>query len=260
MNSLSELINKNISESVTLYIQKIAEKHKLNEQELCDLWNNLNLQEKKVTLSSTSTATTSSLPIEKKQEIQKAGANELSKLSVSELKELCKAKNLKVGGTKNELITRLNDYEIKKKEKTVTTSSSHPSSSKENTIVKKLIDKQPTLKVIRNSHGNYEHEETKLVLDSKTQKVYGKQLDNGKVIPLTKEDIETCNKYKFQYVIPENLDKKNVTNGDDDDVEIELEIEEDEEEEEEELDVEEDIDDEEGDEDDEEEEEYDYEE
>ena len=52
------------------------------------------------------------------------------------------------------------------------------------------------------------HEETSLVFNNKTQKVYGKQNPDGTVSDLTPEDINLCNKYKFSYYIPDNLDKK----------------------------------------------------
>ena len=122
-----------------------------------------------------------------------------------------------------------------------------------NNVIKKLIEKQPTLHVIRNKFGNFIHEETSLVLDPKTLKVYGRQMSDGKIAELTLDDINICNKYKFQYVIPENLDKK----AEEDEDELELEIENEEEEEEE---VEEELDEGAGDEDDDNEEEEEVEE
>ena len=61
----------------------------------------------------------------------------------------------------------------------------------------------------RNNFGNYEHSETRLVFDTDDHSVVGKQSEdehgNGIVIPLTPEDIDACNRYNFNYTLPENL-------------------------------------------------------
>ena len=76
------------------------------------------------------------------------------------------------------------------------------------TVVKKLSNANSTVAIRRNVHGNHEHPETSFVFDPKTKKVTGKQNENGQVDPLTEEDIDICNKYKFSYVLPDNLDSK----------------------------------------------------
>jgi hypothetical protein len=55
------------------------------------------------------------------------------------------------------------------------------------------------------------------VFDRDDQVVIGKQCDDGSIQDLDDDDIETCKKYKFDYRIPENLDK----NKKNDDVVIE---------------------------------------
>ena len=50
------------------------------------------------------------------------------------------------------------------------------------------------------------HEQSKLVFDKDSKHVIGKQCDSGKVLNLTSEDIENCNKFRFEYILPDNLD------------------------------------------------------
>ena len=82
--------------------------------------------------------------------------------------------------------------------------------------MKKLVEKIPVIQIKKNKFGNFEHSDTSLLYDNKSEKIYGKQNPDGSIAKLTKDDIDLCNKYKFSYVIPENLDN-------DDDVEVEYE-------------------------------------
>jgi phosphopantothenoylcysteine synthetase/decarboxylase len=85
--------------------------------------------------------------------------------------------------------------------------------------MKKLAEQIPRITLKKNSYGNYEHEETGFLLCDKTQKVYGRQNKDGTVTKLVSGDIDLCNKYKFDYILPDNLDVKD---EDDDDLEMEL--------------------------------------
>lgn len=213
--SLSQTILNTVDNTIRSYILNVSKKYNINENELMNLWyggGNTTTVATTVTKSSTE-------------------KNELSKLTKSEIMEMCKTKNIKVSGTKNELIDRLVEYNNK-------TPAQIP-------INKKLIEKIPKIEIKKNAHGNYEHLESSLVINNKTQKVYGKQNKDGTISELTPEDIDLCNKYKFSYEIPANLEKKTnildvkVDELDDDDIEYDDDIEDEIEEEEE---VEEEID------------------
>lgn len=157
-------------------------------------------------------------------------SSELTKLSKTELVELCKAKNLKHTGTKPELVQRLVNFE---KEKT-----------HQPQITPKLVHKAvPPIALHRNKFGNFEHPDTNFVFNEKTEKVYGRQNADGTVSPLTVDDINLCNKFKFSYDVPLNLqDNTNTTTDkalleleeEEEEEELEVEVEEEEEEEEEE--------------------------
>jgi len=203
---------------VRSYITVVSKKYKISETDLIDLWTGKS---------------------------QNSKSNEpdplLMKMTKKELEQLCKTRNLKVTGTKTELIERLSENSTSVKQDLT-----QPS------ITKKLIEKIPNIEIKKNKFGNYEHLETSLVFDNNAQKIYGKQNSDGSILELTPEDIDLCNKYKFSYILPSNLDKK--LNIDDvkvdeldgeeeleeDEFEEEEDEEEDEEDEEEEIEVEED--------------------
>ena len=197
-------------------LSEVSEKYNLDEQELKDLWGNEDFKKVKI-LKKTETDSNKS-----------SDSSEYSKMNKNELIEICKTKGIKVSGTKNELIERLLNGGVvsSKNEKNTKITPCEPE------IIKKLVSKLPTISISRNKFGNYEHSETLFVFNNKNKKVIGKQNADGTISNLTKDDIDICNKYKFGFEIPENLD----SNKNGADVEIdELDEKEDEEEKEEEF-------------------------
>ena len=217
--SYSQTISNAVDKIVLSFIDKVASTYPIiTKEQLMGVWTN------------NTTMTMTSLAV----------GGELSKMSKNELVELCKAKNLKVTGTKPELIQRLVSFESEPKKVT-------PPAA----VQPKLVHKEnPPIALYRNKFGNFEHTNTNFVFNEKTEKVYGKQNPDGTVSDLSLDDIETCNQWKFTYDIPMNLeDGKNVTTDkalleleEEEEEELEVEVEEEEEEEEEELEVEIEID------------------
>ena len=194
--SLSQIVFKNIDDTIRLFATQIANKYNLNENDLLKIWNDAN--EKKH---------------EKVEENVSTKNNDLLKLEKKELVEICKSKNLKIGGTKKDLVDRILKHDDELKNQTtiktqVKTQTQTPVKS-DNKIVKKLVEKITPIQIHKNKWGNYEHTETSFVFNNKTQKIYGKQNSDGSISNLTKNDIDICNKFKFSYTIPDNLDKKN---------------------------------------------------
>ena len=202
--SFSESLLTSIDKTVVSYIEKISGLYSLNKDDLVAIWKGGNGGDKEV-------------------------PNELLALNRNELVELCKSKNLKFGGTKNDLIQRLlTGVETKKAEPQVALPTP------------KLISKPEPTAIHRNKFGNFEHNETGFVFNQVTTAVFGKQNADGSISSLTVEDINLCNKYKFTYNIPSKLsgtEKVELAELDEDDVEV-IEIDEDEEEEEEEDEIE----------------------
>ncbi len=64
---------------------------------------------------------------------------------------------------------------------------------------KKSTKSKENRRFVENDQGNHEHEETGLVINPKTKKVFGKQDKDGDVLALTDEDIKACEKYGFKY-------------------------------------------------------------
>jgi hypothetical protein len=203
--SLSNNIQNTISETINLFIEEVSKKHNLNKNDLLNIWNGSREKSDEIIISKTQ---------------NNSDLNNLIKLSKNELIELCKSKSLKVTGSKQDLAERIIESENKTVTKTINTPNKIP-------IVKKLIEKIPSIHLKRNKFENFEHSETSFVFNNKTQKVYGKQNSDGSVSNLTAEDIDICNKYKFSYYIPENLDKIDNSKKEDflDDLELEEELE-----------------------------------
>ena len=187
--SLSSKIQSTIEETINLYIIEVSNKFNLDKNELLKLWDN------KGEFNVNNTVT----PL---KEVKKD--NDLLKLAKSELIEMCKAKALKVSGSKQDLVDRIINAESNK----LIAVADKKGQKTSPPIIKKLVEKVQNIHIKRNKFNNFEHEETSLVFNNKTQKVYGKQNPDGSISDLTPEDINLCNKYKFAYYIPDNLDKK----------------------------------------------------
>jgi hypothetical protein len=109
--------------------------------------------------------------------------------SKTDLQEMCKKQQKSQSGTKFDMALRVLDISEK---------TNQPKSDK---VQSTLI-----LKIVKNEFGNYAHLESGMVFDSNTKRVIGVQLPNGNVRPLQRNDIETCQKYKFQFNFPTSLD------------------------------------------------------
>lgn len=218
--SLSKTIIDTIENNIQLYISQVASKFNLDESELYKLWNNTGeFTAKKSSVSICKTTSEDILD------------PELMKLNKKELSDLCKAKNLPVSGTKADLIKRIVGNETNKGKSTTS-----KTTSKQPEVIKKLVEKIPTIQIRRNNFGNFEHAETSLLFNNTTKRAYGRQNEDGSVSELTPEDIDLCHKYKFAYDVPENLDKKdNIDDEDDEELDDEEVVEEDEELEDEQL-------------------------
>jgi hypothetical protein len=143
-------------QSVNQFIKQVAEIYQLPESDLEQMWNK---EPKTVDYSS---------------------------MKLTELKELCRQKKYKVGGTKKDLIRRLTDggdtqIETKKVKKTV----------KETPSILKKIVQQQTLNISRNQFDMYVEKETNYVFNEISQSVTG-LLDGKNVIPLTNERMKEC--------------------------------------------------------------------
>jgi hypothetical protein len=164
----------------------------------------------------------------------------LFKSSKAELVAICKSKKLPVSGTKQQLIDRIlgktksksPSKQIQTKIKSLTEvikpkKDRTPTSKKAEKLIEKIKSETNlinTLVLRKNKWDNYEHNDTQLVFNQHTKQAIGIQnRETGRVEQLTKKEIELCKQYKFDYVIPENL---NTEDDKDDEIEELDEIEE----------------------------------
>lgn len=205
--SLSETVNKAVDEVIHTFIQQLSDKYDLDSNELLGIWEGSDNDKARNKTSKSSVQNITSSRDDVNEE-------DLLKYKKPELQALCRKKGLKCTGTKVQLIACLlgkesNVSESSSPKKTVAKISKNTESKVMNTpVVKKLTAKVPTVAIRRNQFNNHEHPETSLVFDKVSKKVIGKQNDNGEIDDLTTEDINICNQYKFDYVLPDNLDKK----------------------------------------------------
>jgi hypothetical protein len=213
--SLKENAFSGLNSVIFTFINLISQKYNINSNELKSLWEG---ESNVIPVVASSVVSSSSSP----------AAKELENLTKTQLIEMCKTKNLKVSGTKNELIARILESESIIRPTPPPVVQTTTAVVRSPTIIKKLVDKIPKLEIKRNSDGYYVHEETSFVFDTKTQKVYGKLDKNNKIEELSADDIDICNKYKFSYVLPNNLDKKiNILDVKVDELDDEVELEDD---------------------------------
>jgi len=73
----------------------------------------------------------------------------------------------------------------------------------------RLRAETPQVKIVVNDDGQYEHMDTHFIFNTLKQ-VIGHRRDDGNVYSLTPEMINECKRYKFQYMLPLNLQKQNL--------------------------------------------------
>ena len=188
--SLNRTLVEAMENVVHTFIQRTAEKYSLDAGTLLADWEGTEAPKK----SDPVTKVTSDVD-----------ETRLLKCKKADLQALCKAKGLKTSGTKAQLISALqgNGSPQKSAAKPVPAKKAKGSAAKP---VAKKFAASTAQTVRRNQHGNYEHASTSLIFDGGTQKVIGRQVDDGSVADLTEKDIDVCNQYKFDYDLPSNLD------------------------------------------------------
>jgi hypothetical protein len=198
--SFSELLTKAVNSVVVSFIDTVSKRYDISKDELVQIFNGDVKNKVESKPSEVSKKTTE--PV-----VALQPSDELNKMNKNELIAHCKTKGLKTTGTKQELIDRLTcgapPVASEKEKKTSPSKTKTP--PVEPTVVRGIQSSIQTVQIKKNSFGNYEHPDTNLVFDRVNQKAIGKQNKSGKIDSLTDEDIETCNKYKFKYDIPENL-------------------------------------------------------
>ena len=202
--SLNQTVAKALNEAVNNFISKIAIKYDLDQNELMTEWDSTTTSKNKASVKKSSTPDTAPITGDNMDEAT------LSQYKKSDLQALCRQKALKCTGTKEQLVGYLLGKDTNKtpSKKEAPVKKAIETKTISTPVAKKLTSSIPTVAIRRNQHGNHEHPDTSLVFDKKTKKAIGKQNKDGTIDDLTPEDIDICNQWKFQYVLPSNLDKK----------------------------------------------------
>jgi hypothetical protein len=170
-----------------LLFDKIQTDHKISKETLWNISNTISICSDDIkVISKTSKPRV-------KTDNSKYSESYLRKCTKVELVEMCRLKNHKVTGTKDELVKRIMGVGIV------------PS-------IQKIMTAKPTITITTNQFGNKVHLPTQLVF-SDEKIVIGIQNDNGSIGDLTSDAIEMCNQHKFKYKLPLNLD--NTSESDD---------------------------------------------
>ena len=139
---------------------------------------------------------------------------QIMKATVPELKGYCKALKCPTGGKKQDLIDRLVNYKSDPATESNTSGNNTTSGAAEVVKVAKKKKRSPnrmpeipisSIQIKKNSFGNYEHPETKLIFNKDTKQVIGKQQGDGTISVLTEDDIQRCDQFKFSYKLPEKI-------------------------------------------------------
>ena len=169
-----------LDKAIRKYIDAILEEYEIEEEFLLNLW-----KKTQSTIKPKTPPTKTSL-----------SRGELMAMKKTGIMELCKVNGISTTGTKQVLIDKL--LNSGGSTQTINTNISHKKSKKMN-IIQKIQEETPTINVRENSFGNFEHHETRLVFDKHTAKVIGKQAENGKILPLSTEDVDHCKEYLFVF-------------------------------------------------------------
>jgi hypothetical protein len=220
MQQLLKSIQDSFSQVQGAFLQKVATKYSLKVEELVEMWNSS--EEVKVSVPPTPTPTPL---VVKKSTPRKTNGPQCSYI-------FFKGKNMKKQCTSkcSEGLTTCKKHVPKEKKPAV-----DKKTKKEKAPVIKAVEEKGQLKLVKNTFGNYEIPNTKLLIDQTNQKVYGKQMDDGKVAKLTMDDTEECKKLGVGYnqesvVVPPSEVKKEEEDEEEEDDEV-VTIEDDDEEE-----------------------------
>lgn len=200
--SLSQPIVQALENSVNTFIHRIAAKHGLSKADLMEDWTGCT---------------------DNDMESPPSGCvdpGELLKATKGDLSQMCKDRGIPSSGTKEALRVRLlsQGKDVQGKEKVVTKKGKEGKEGKEvkgkgkevkvNSVLDKIIKNRPLIVPVKSEFGNTIHEESRLVFDTSTGRVRGRENEDGEVDDLTAADIDECNRFNLSFDLPENLDKK----------------------------------------------------
>jgi hypothetical protein len=223
MEALSKQIYSCVSSAVNQFITQASSKLDVDQYKLMEIWNSSVSSELKIeTVSTTTARKPGSKPDPNAKQCVHIGTRGKSK------GEQCSSK-ASADSTKGFCKKHMKGETASPVENKPATKSTSASSFKTTVTPAVASIKVESLHIKINNFGNYQNANG-IVFDRATHEAYGRQSPEGKVIPLTADDIRECKQYGYKYRIPEQLKTKE----DNEEEEVEVVEEEEEEEEEEE--------------------------
>lgn len=217
LSGLEFQIEHDTMKFITTFAAKVANEYNINKDDILKIWNKLVNKDEKPAENKKRKSVPKPAEIKDEVIFDKEDLIKISGMNRDGLVAVCKQRGLKVSGKKDELLKRIIEHakmenpnisQEKPAEKKVKSTKKLIKNKEDDKKVLKAINAiTPIIQIRRNRFGNYEHGDSGLIFDRDDQVVIGKQNHDGCVLDLTDEDISLCKKFKFNYKLPENLDK-----------------------------------------------------
>ena len=201
MQTYKEQLERSVDDLIRSFISDVSSKFNISKDDLNNMWDK---KEDKV--------------VNKEEGCGNKGGEEdiekYNKMKKSDLVNICNELKISKSGKKGDLINRI----IKKQ-------------NRKDNIIDKLNLSLNSIVIKKNEYNNYVHIPTSFVFNRDTKCVIGKEVEEGQIVQLNKNDINICNKYKFKYNIPDDLNNDGNESEDDiddileDDSDGEIEVE-----------------------------------
>jgi hypothetical protein len=188
-------------------VEKTWEKYICNESDTLVKANPKSVDSKSVAKSNKSV----SKSVEKVLKTPVKSTDSLEDKTLEVLRQICRDRNEKVSGTKQQVIDRLNGNEMAKcvkKQSPKKITEPKKRSGKDKVPVLENIEPDE-IKIGKDQFGNLVHDETGIVFkqdDGDDYFAIGFVNELGDVDSLTCDKMEICKQYGFKYIVPENVD------------------------------------------------------
>ena len=185
MQTYREQLEGSVDNLIRNFISDVSSKFNISKDDLNNMWNKKDNKDTKII---------------NKEDIGKVDDDmeKYKNMKKNDLVKICNELKISKSGKKEELINRI----IKKQ-------------NRKDNIIDKLNLSLNSIVIKKNEYNNYVHIPTSFVFNKDTKCVIGKEVEEGQIVQLNKNDINICNKYKFKYNIPDDLNNDGNESEDD---------------------------------------------
>ena len=186
MQTYREQLEGSVDNLIRNFISDVSSKFNISKDDLNNMWDKKDNKDNKI--------------VNKEgEDVREVDDMEKYKnMKKNELVKICDELKISKSGKKEELINRI----IKKQ-------------NRKDNIIDKLNLSLNSIVIKKNEYNNYVHIPTSFVFNKDTKCVIGKEVEEGQIVQLNKNDINICNKYKFKYNIPDDLNNDGNESEDD---------------------------------------------